>query len=286
MKLVRFGQTGAERPGILDGKGQVRDLSGIIADIDASALSPVGLERLRAVDPERLPLAPAGARLGVPVAGVRNLICVGLNYTDHAEETNAPIPSQPILFNKHTSALSGAYDDVILPPGSTKLDWEVELAFVIGKRAWHVSEEEAPTCIAGYTILNDLSERQYQLEWEGQWMKGKSYPTFAPCGPWLVTADEVGDPQDLDLWLDLNGKREQTGTTRRMIFSCAHIVAYASRFMALEPGDIVTTGTPPGVGLGCKPPRFMSAGDVMALGITGLGEQRQRLVPWQQSMVG
>jgi 2-keto-4-pentenoate hydratase/2-oxohepta-3-ene-1,7-dioic acid hydratase in catechol pathway len=286
MKLVRFGQTGAERPGILDGKGQVRDLSGIIADIDASALSPVGLERLRAVDPERLPLAPAGARLGVPVAGVRNLICVGLNYTDHAEETNAPIPSQPILFNKHTSALSGAYDDVILPPGSTKLDWEVELAFVIGKRAWHVSEEEAPTCIAGYTILNDLSERQYQLEWEGQWMKGKSYPTFAPCGPWLVTADEVGDPQDLDLWLDLNGKREQTGTTRRMIFSCAHIVAYASRFMALEPGDIVTTGTPPGVGLGCKPPRFMSAGDVMTLGITGLGEQRQRLVPWQQSMVG
>jgi 2-keto-4-pentenoate hydratase/2-oxohepta-3-ene-1,7-dioic acid hydratase in catechol pathway len=286
MKLVRFGQTGAERPGILDGKGQVRDLSGIIADIDASALSPVGLERLRAVDPERLPLAPAGARLGVPVAGVRNLICVGLNYTDHAEETNAPIPSQPILFNKHTSALSGAYDDVILPPGSTKLDWEVELAFVIGKRAWHVSEEEAPGCIAGYTILNDLSERQYQLEWEGQWMKGKSYPTFAPCGPWLVTADEVGDPQDLDLWLDLNGKREQTGTTRRMIFSCAHIVAYASRFMALEPGDIVTTGTPPGVGLGCKPPRFMSAGDVMTLGITGLGEQRQRLVPWQQSMVG
>jgi 2-keto-4-pentenoate hydratase/2-oxohepta-3-ene-1,7-dioic acid hydratase in catechol pathway len=203
---------------------------------DASAISPSGLDRLRSVDLSGLPRVAKGTRLGVPVTGVANLICIGLNYTDHAEETNAPIPTQPILFNKHTMALSGPYDDVILPPGSTKLDWEVELAIVIGQRCWHVSEEEAPRHIAGYCVLNDISEREYQLEWEGQWTKGKSYPTFAPCGPWLVTTDEVGDPQNLDLWLDLNGKREQTGTTSRMIFSCAHIFSYTSRFMALLPG--------------------------------------------------
>ena len=284
MKLVRFGDIGAERPGIVDRDGAIRDLSGVVTDIDAAAISPASLERLRAVDPASLPRAPEGARLGVPVTGVANLVCIGLNYTDHAEETNAPIPSQPILFNKHTTALSGPHDDVILPPGSTKLDWEVELAIVIGRRCWHVSEADAPGYVAGYTIMNDISEREYQIEWEGQWTKGKSYPTFAPCGPWLVTPDEVGDPQDLDLWLDLNGKREQTGTTRRMIFSCAHIVSYTSRFMALLPGDIITTGTPPGVGLGIKPPRFMKAGDVMTLGITRLGEQKQRLVPWTQDM--
>lgn len=284
MKLVRFGDRGRERPGAVDADGAVRDLSGIVADIDADAISPAGLDRLRGVDLATLPRADAGARLGVPVAGVRNVVCVGLNYTDHAEETNAPIPTQPILFNKHTEALSGPFDDVILPPGARKLDWEVELAFVVGRRSWHVAEDQAAAAIAGYTILNDLSEREYQLEWEGQWAKGKSYPTFAPVGPWLVTADEVGDPQDLDLWLDLNGCREQTGTTRRMIFTCAHILAYASRFMALLPGDIVTTGTPPGVGLGAKPPRFMQAGDVMTLGIDKLGEQRQRLVPWTDEM--
>ena len=284
MKLVRFGNRGAERPGAVDQDGEVRDLSGIVGDIDASAISPASLDHLRKLDLSGLPRVPKGTRLGVPVAGVANLICIGLNYTDHAEETNAPIPTQPILFNKHTIALSGPYDDVILPPGSTKLDWEVELAIIIGQRSWHVSEEEAPRHIAGYCVLNDISEREYQLEWEGQWTKGKSYPTFAPCGPWLVTADEVGDPQDLDLWLDLNGKREQTGTTSRMIFSCAHIVSYTSRFMALLPGDIITTGTPPGVGLGQNPPRFMSAGDVMSLGISKLGEQRQRLVPWTQEI--
>jgi 2,4-diketo-3-deoxy-L-fuconate hydrolase len=279
MKLLRYGAAGAEKPGILDADGRVRDLSGIVSDIDAEALSPEGLNRLRALDLSALPLVEENVRLGVPVARVGNLVCIGLNYTDHAEETNAPIPSQPIIFNKHTGSLSGAFDDVILPPGSTKLDWEVELAFVIGRPCWHVSEEEALSYVAGYTILNDLSEREYQLEWEGQWAKGKSYPTFAPCGPWLVTSDEVGDPQNLDLWLDLNGQREQTGTTTRMIFTCAHIVAYASRFMALQPGDIITTGTPPGVGLGRKPPVFMKAGDVMRLGITGLGEQQQTLKP-------
>ena len=199
-------------------------------------------------------------------------------------EVISPIPSQPIIFNKHTTALSGPFDDVILPPGSTKLDWEVELAIVIGSKAWHVAEDKALDHVAGYTIMNDISEREYQIEWEGQWTKGKSYPTFAPCGPWLVTADEVGDPQDLDLWLDLNGKREQTGTTRRMIFTCAHIVSYVSRFMSLLPGDIITTGTPPGVGLGSRPPRFMKAGDRMRLGIAKLGEQEQKLVPWSESM--
>jgi 2-keto-4-pentenoate hydratase/2-oxohepta-3-ene-1,7-dioic acid hydratase in catechol pathway len=285
MKLVRFGNRGAERPGIVDGNGKICDLSGIVSDIDAATIAPAGLDRLRSLDLATLPRAPEGTRLGVPVAGVANLICIGLNYTDHAEETNAPIPTQPILFNKHTAALSGPYDDVILPADSTKLDWEVELAIVIGRRCWHVSEKESPGYIAGYMVMNDLSEREYQLEWEGQWTKGKSYPTFAPCGPWLVTPDEVGDPQDLDLWLDLNGKREQTGTTRRMIFSCAHIVSYTSRFMSLMPGDIITTGTPPGVGLGSKPPRFMKAGDVMTLGISKLGEQRQTLVPWTRDMV-
>ncbi|MBB3952945.1 fumarylacetoacetate hydrolase family protein [Aureimonas jatrophae] len=279
MKLVRHGAAGSEKPGIVDANGRVRDLSGTIRDIDGETLSPEGLDRLRAIDPATLPLVPEGVRLGVPVARVGNLVCIGLNYTDHAEETNAPIPSQPIIFNKHTGALSGPNDDVILPPGSTKLDWEVELAFVMGRTAWHVDEADALSYVAGYTILNDLSEREYQLEWEGQWSKGKSYPTFAPCGPWLVTGDELGDPQQLDLWLDLNEQREQTGTTTRMIFTCAHIVSYASRFMKLEPGDIITTGTPPGVGLGRKPPVFMKAGDTMRLGITGLGEQQQTVRP-------
>ncbi|KQT44564.1 2-hydroxyhepta-2,4-diene-1,7-dioate isomerase [Aureimonas sp. Leaf454] len=279
MKLLRYGDAGAEKPGILDADGRIRDLSGVVRDLDGEALSPDSLDRLRALDRSSLPLVEGTVRLGVPVANVGNLVCIGLNYTDHAEETNAPIPTQPIIFNKHTGALSGPYDDVILPEGSTKLDWEVELAFVIGRPCWHVSESEALSYVAGYTILNDISEREYQLEWEGQWSKGKSYPTFAPCGPWLVTPDEVGDPQNLDLWLDLNGRREQTGTTTRMIFTCAHIVSYVSRFMALRPGDIITTGTPPGVGLGRKPPVFMKMGDVMRLGITGLGEQEQTLKP-------
>jgi 2,4-diketo-3-deoxy-L-fuconate hydrolase len=280
MKLVRYGKVGQEKPGAIDAAGRLRDLSQTIPDITRHVLAPKSLDRLRALDLTKLPEVPQPVRFGVPVAQVPNLICIGLNYTDHAEETNAPIPKQPILFNKHTASLCGANDPVILPPGSVKLDWEVELAFVIGRPCWHVKEEEALSYVAGYCILNDLSEREYQLEWEGQWTKGKSYPTFAPCGPWLVTSDEVGDPQKLDLWLDLNGQRVQTGTTTRMIFSIRTLVAYTSRFMALMPGDIVTTGTPPGVGLGMKPPRFMKAGDVMRLGITGLGVQEQVLKPY------
>jgi 2,4-didehydro-3-deoxy-L-rhamnonate hydrolase len=284
MKLVRYGTRGTERPGLIDEAGTLRDLSGVIGDVDASVLAPAGLDALRALDPKSLPEVKEPVRYGVPVAGVPNVICIGLNYTDHAEETNAPIPSQPILFNKHSSALCGANDPVILPPGSTKLDWEVELAFVIGQPCWHVPEERALDYIAGYCVLNDISEREFQIEWEGQWTKGKSYPNFAPCGPWLVTSDEVPDPQKLDLWLDLNGERVQTGTTTRMIFSCATIVSYLSRFMALQPGDIITTGTPPGVGLGMRPPAFMKAGDVMRLGIAGLGEQEQRVTPYEPAM--
>ncbi len=284
MKLVRYGARGAERPGLVDGRGALRDLSSIVRDIDASVLSPAGLNALREIEVESLPQVSGPVRYGVPVAHVPNVICIGLNYTDHAEETNAPIPSQPILFNKHSSSLCGATDPVILPPGSKKLDWEVELAFVIGQTCWHVPEDSALNYIAGYCVLNDISEREYQIEWEGQWTKGKSYPNFAPCGPWLVTSDEVPNPQNLDLWLDLNGKRVQSGTTTRMIFSCATIVSYLSRFMALQPGDIVTTGTPPGVGLGMKPTMFMKPGDVMRLGISGLGEQEQRVVPYEPGM--
>lgn len=284
MKLFRHGPLGSERPGLVDGAGTLRDLSGVIADIDASVLAPEGLDALRKLDVRTLPEIEGPVRYGVPVSLVPNLVCIGLNYTDHAEETNAPIPSEPILFNKHTSALCGANDPVLLPPGSTKLDWEVELAFVIGRACWHIAEDRALDHIAGYCILNDISEREYQLEKQGQWTKGKSYPGFAPCGPWLVTGDEIADPQKLDLWLDLNGRRVQTGTTTRMIFSCAYALSYISRFMALQPGDIVTTGTPPGVGLGSSPPRFMKAGDVMRLGVSGLGVQEQRVVRHEPAM--
>jgi len=284
MKLFRFGPRGSERPGLVDGNGVLRDLSGVIGDIDARAISPQGLDALRSLDPNALPAITEPVRYGVPIASVPNLVCIGLNYTDHAEETNAPIPNEPIIFNKHTAALCGAHDDVLLPPDSTKLDWEVELAFVIGKPCWDVSEDQALDHIAGYMVLNDISERHFQLEREGQWTKGKSFPGFAPCGPWLVTSDEIADPQNLDLWLDLNGKRVQTGTTTRMIFSCAYLLSYVSKFMALLPGDIVTTGTPPGVGLGKEPPSFMKEGDVMRLGITGLGEQEQRVVAYRPGM--
>jgi 2-keto-4-pentenoate hydratase/2-oxohepta-3-ene-1,7-dioic acid hydratase in catechol pathway len=284
MKLFRYGSAGSERPGLVDGAGTLRDLSGVVADIDQSVIAPEGLDALRKLDPNSLPAIQGPVRYGVPVARVPNLVCIGLNYTDHAEETNAPIPREPILFNKHTSALCGANDPVLLAPGSTKLDWEVELAFVIGQPCWHVPEERALEYIAGYCVLNDISEREFQLEKDGQWTKGKSYPTFAPCGPWLVTADEVPDPQKLDLWLNLNGKRVQNGTTTRMIFTCAFLLSYLSRFMALQPGDIVTTGTPPGVGLGKSPPVFMKAGDTMRLGVTGLGVQEQRVVPYAPAM--
>ncbi|KTC56882.1 2-hydroxyhepta-2,4-diene-1,7-dioate isomerase, partial [Pseudomonas putida] len=260
------------------------DLSGIVDDIDASALSPDVLQKLRGVDIEKLPSVAPGTRLGPCVGSVPNLICIGLNYSDHAAETNTPIPSQPVVFNKHTGSISGPNDPVILPTGAEKLDWEVELAIVIGTPAWQIPESQALDHIAGYCLANDVSERAYQLEYEGQWAKGKSGFSFAPLGPWLVTRDEIADPQTLDLWLDVNGKRLQTGNTRTMIFSVAHIVAYLSRFMPLMPGDVIITGTPPGVGLGQKPPVFLKAGDTMRVGGQGLGEQTQAVVPYVAEM--
>ena len=281
MKLCRFGVPGEERPGIVDVAGRIRDLSGVVADIDASALSASGLAQLRAVDVEALPFAPEGARYGVPVAGTRKFIAIGLNYADHAAESNLPIPSEPVVFNKWLNCLQGANDPVVIPRGSIKTDWEVELGVVIGSRAYTVSESDALTHVAGYCVVNDVSEREYQLERGGTWDKGKGCDTFGPVGPWLVTQEDIYDVQDLDLYLELNGKRMQTGNTANMVFTVAQLVSYISRFMTLEPGDIITTGTPPGVGLGMKPPVFLKKGDVMALGIEGLGEQRQVVVPFK-----
>jgi 2-keto-4-pentenoate hydratase/2-oxohepta-3-ene-1,7-dioic acid hydratase in catechol pathway len=275
MKLLRFGPAGEEKPGMLDGKGRIRDLSGVLPDISAPVLRAGQLDRLKGVDPETLPLVPDGARIGPCIGAVGNFVAVGLNYSEHATETGAEIPSEPILFNKAPSCIVGPYDDVVLPPGSVKSDWEVEIAFVIGKRADRIAEADAFDYIAGYCICNDVSEREFQLEHGGQWMKGKCFPTFGPIGPWLVTPDEIPDPQNLTLWLDVNGERLQKSSTRTMIFPIAHLVAYISRFMILEPGDLVTTGTPPGVGLGMVPNRFLKRGDVMTLSVEGLGEQRQ-----------
>jgi ureidoglycolate lyase len=276
MKLCRYGARGAEKPGIVDADGRVRDLSSIIDELDAHALSPEGLARLRAAAIETLPLAPVDARYGVPVAGTRKFIAIGLNYADHAAESNLPIPTEPVVFNKWVSCLQGANDPVLIPRGSTKTDWEVELGVVIGTAAHDIAEADALAHVAGYCVVNDVSERHWQQERGPTWDKGKGFPTFGPVGPWLVTTDEVSDPQRLDLWLEVNGKRVQNGTTATMIFSVAQIVAYCSRFMELEPGDIITTGTPPGVGLGQKPaPWYLKPGDTMRLGIQGLGEQRQ-----------
>ncbi|MDR6860758.1 fumarylacetoacetate hydrolase family protein [Variovorax guangxiensis] len=286
MKLVRFGARGSEKPGVIDAQGVVRDLSGVVPDIDARTLSPAALTRLREIDFATLPAAPAGVRLGACVGSIPNLVCIGLNYSDHAAETDTPIPSQPIVFNKHTGAAAGPHDALILAPGSAKLDWEVELAVVIGTPAWHVREEDALRHVAGYCLCNDVSERAWQLEYEGQWTKGKSYYGYAPLGPWLVTADEVPDPQDVDLWLEVNGVRRQSGNTRTQIFGVAHIVSYLSRFMALAPGDVIATGTPPGVGLGHKPPLFLKAGDRVTLGSSLLGEQRQSVVVYDDEAMG
>ncbi|MGV8918075.1 MAG: fumarylacetoacetate hydrolase family protein [Pseudomonas sp.] len=284
MRLVRFGSPGQEKPGAVDVQGQIRDLSGIVGDIDAVTLAPAALEKLQALDLASLPLVAEGTRLGACVGNVPNLICIGLNYSDHAEETNAPIPSQPVVFNKHTGSISGPNDPVILPTGAQKLDWEVELAIVIGTPAWQIDESRALDHVAGYCLANDVSERAYQLEYEGQWTKGKSGFSFAPLGPWMVTRDEMPDPQVLDLWLDVNGKRLQTGNTRTMIFSVADIVAYLSRFMPLKAGDVIFTGTPPGVGLGQKPPVFLRVGDTMRVGGQGLGEQFQQVVPYTEKL--
>lgn len=282
MKLVRFGAPGAEKPGLVDAGGVIRDLSGHVSDISGNELSPQGLAKLKAIDPNSLPAAPAGVRLGSPVGNVRNFIAVGLNYSDHAAETGAAIPTEPILFNKLPNCIVGPNDNVKIPKGSKKLDWEVEIAFVIGTRARYVEEKDALKHIAGYTICNDVSERHFQLERSGQWMKGKCAETFGPLGPWLVTTDEIADPQKLGMRLDVNGKRMQNGNTNTMIFSIAHQLHYISQFMVLEPGDVVTTGTPPGVGLGMKPPVFLKAGDVMVLEIDGLGRQQQTVVPFTE----
>ncbi len=284
MRLVRFGPAGQEKPGLVDAGGGIRDLSGVIPDVIGPSLSKATLERLKALDPATLPAAPAGARIGPCVGRVGNFIAVGLNFADHAAETGAPIPPEPILFNKAPSCIVGPNDDVIVPRGSSKLDWEVEIAIVIGERASYVAANEALNYVAGYCLCHDVSEREFQIERGGQWMKGKSCPTFGPLGPWLVTPDEVGDVQNLGMWLDVNGQRRQTGSTKTMIFDCAQIVSYTSHFMILEPGDVITTGTPPGVGLGMKPPQFLSAGDVVTLGIEKLGEQRQTIVPFTDTI--
>ncbi|MBO6726847.1 MAG: fumarylacetoacetate hydrolase family protein [Rhizobiaceae bacterium] len=278
MKLVRFGESGAEKPGIVDADGAIRDLSGVVSDIGGEAISPDGLAKLAAVDPASLPLAPAGARLGPCVAGTGKFICIGLNYADHAAESGMDVPPEPVIFMKATSAICGPNDPIIIPRGSEKADWEVELSVIIGKRAKYVSEENALDYVAGYAVTNDVSERAFQIEHAGQWTKGKSSDNFGQIGPWLVTRDEVADPQNLSMWLKVNGETKQDGSTRTMVYGVAHLVAYLSRFMSLHPGDVISTGTPPGVGMGQKPPRYLKPGDVVELGIEGLGSQRQDVI--------
>lgn len=278
MKLLRVGPQGHEKPAALDANGTLRDLSAHVADIGGAALTPASLDALRAVDLATLPELAADSRIGACVGAVGKIICVGLNYSDHAIESGMAIPSEPVLFLKPTSALCGPYDDVEIPRGAEKTDWEVELGIVIGKTAKYVSEADALDHVAGYCVVNDVSERAFQLERGGQWDKGKAHDTFAPLGPWLVTADEVADPQDLSLWLEVDGHRYQDGSTRTMIFGVAHLVSYISQFMSLQPGDVISTGTPPGVGFGQRPQVYLRAGQVMTLGISGLGEQRQRTV--------
>ena len=278
MKLVRYGAKGAEKPGLIDKSGQLRDLSGHIKDFDGAAYAPASLKKLAEIDPASLPAVNGNPRLGAPVTGISKFVAIGLNYTDHAKETGNPIPSEPIFFLKANTALSGPNDAVEKPRGSTKLDWEVEIAAVIGTKAKYVSEADALNHVAGYCVCNDVSERNFQIERLGQWTKGKSHDTFGPLGPWLVTKDEISDVQKLGLWLDVNGKRRQTGNTATMIFSMAKCISYVSQFLTLMPGDVITTGTPPGVGTGMKPPTFLNVGDVVTLGIDGLGEQRQEIV--------
>jgi 2,4-diketo-3-deoxy-L-fuconate hydrolase len=278
MRLARYGNPGQEKPGILDAKGQLRDLSAIVADISADVLTRGGLRRLAAIDPATLPLVAGTPRYGAPVAQVGKMLCVGLNYAEHAAETNTPLPEQPVLFMKATSAIVGANDDLMIPRGSVKTDWEVELGIVIGDVAREVSVDEALAHVAGYAVINDVSEREFQLEHGGQWVKGKSCDTFGPIGPWLVTVDEIPDPQKLSLWLEVNGHRYQNGNTRTMAFGVAQLVSYISRYMTLMPGDVISSGTPAGVGLGQHPPTYLRAGDVVELGIEGLGRQRQQVI--------
>ena len=277
MKLLRYGPVGAERPGLLHTDATIRDLTGLVPDIGGAVISDTGLAMLRGIDAGILPVVDPATRLGPCVAGTGKFICIGLNYSDHAAETGATVPSEPIIFMKATSAIVGPDDDVLIPRGSKKTDWEVELGVVIGRTAKYVSEAEAMDYVAGYCVSHDVSERAFQAERQGQWTKGKSCDTFGPIGPWLVTKDEVADPQDLTMWLKVNGRTMQDGSTRTMVYGVRHLVSYLSQFMSLHPGDIISTGTPPGVGLGMKPPKFLKAGDVVELGIEGLGAQRQTM---------
>lgn len=282
MKLLRHGPAGQEKPGLLDATGRVRDLSAVIDDISPELLAPENLAELATLDESSLPLVPADVRLGPPLARIGKIVCVGLNYADHAKESGLPVPAEPVLFMKATSAISGPFDPVILPRGSSKTDWEVELGVVIGSKAQYVERAEAMDYVAGYCIVNDVSERAFQLERGGQWDKGKSADTFAPIGPWLVTRDELADVADLQLRLSVNGELRQQGNTRTMIFSIEEIVSYVSQFMTLNPGDVISTGTPPGVGAGMSPPQFLRPGDRMTLSIAGLGEQTQDVQAWQR----
>ena len=285
MKLMRHGPKGYLKPALVDAQGRVRDLSGVLNGISANTLSPANLKRLRAIDPASLPVVGMPGRIAPPWSGMGKFICVGLNYADHAIESGNPIPAEPVLSMKPGSAVIGCNDAVVLPQGSRKSDWEVELGVVIGSRARYVSQAQALSHVAGYCVVNDLSEREYQLERGGSWDKGKGCDTFGPVGPWLVTADEVPDPQALSMWLDVNGKRFQTGHTRNMLFTVAQLVSYISRFMTLFPGDLISTGTPPGVGMGQRPPVFLKPGDEMRSWIQGLGEQRQRVYAWDEDLL-
>ena len=281
MKLVRFGPRGREKPGIIDAKGAIRDLSKVVPDIAGDVLSPKGLAKIRKTPIDKLPVVRGNPRIGPCVGNVRNLLAIGLNYSDHAAEAGMPIPKEPIIFNKVLSCICGPNDDTMIPKGSSKLDWEVELGIVIGQRGRYLTKEKALDVVAGYCLANDVSERVFQIERAGQWVKGKSSETFGPLGPWLVTKDEIKNPQGLNMWLDVNGEKRQRGNTKTMIFDCRTIVWCCSQYFVLEPGDVVTTGTPPGVGLGMKPPQFLKAGDVVTLGIDGLGEQRQKVVKFK-----
>jgi 2,4-diketo-3-deoxy-L-fuconate hydrolase len=283
MKLCRYGELGAEKPGLIDRDGTLRDLSSVIGDVTADVLGRERLRQLMAIDPSTLPRVDGSPRFGAPVAHVGKMLCVGMNYADHAAETNAPVPEQPVLFMKATTAIGGANDTVVIPRGSVKTDWEVELGVIIGEVTRDVSIDEALDHVAGYAVINDLSEREFQLEHGGQWVKGKSCDTFGPIGPWLVTKDEIADPQNLSLWLEVNGHRYQSGNTRTMVFGVAHLVSYISRYMTLMPGDVISTGTPAGVGLGLHPPTYLKPGDVIELGIEGLGRQRQDVVAHPKS---
>jgi len=278
MKLLRHGPSGAEKPGLLHSDGTIRDLSAVVADIGGTVLSDAGLAAIRAADPAKLPVVDGATRLGPCVAGTGKFICIGLNYSDHAAETGATVPPEPIIFMKATSAIVGPNDPIIIPRGSEKTDWEVELAVIIGTKAKYVSVEDAFDYVAGYAITNDVSERAFQTERSGQWTKGKSCDNFGQIGPWLVTRDEVADPQDLPMWLTVNGEKVQNGSTKTMVYGVAYLVSYLSQFMTLHPGDVISTGTPPGVGLGMKPPRYLKAGDVVELGVAGLGQQRQDVI--------